>query len=385
MRIAFDAVGIRGHGGAALLLELHEWLPRARPEWNWDFFLLAADQRMFPDPATTSARVAVHSIDRASNPLERLIWSNVRMPALIQRLRSDVVVSFANMGSLRPPVPQVVFVHQPLLVDWPKGAVRSAPYRLRLPLHRALTDASLRRSAAIVVQTESMRRGLARRRGDVSGRVHVVPSGYRTPCASPIRPELWKALGASGRPRLLYVAHPSEHKNHERLVTAFGILAQRFPSATLLLTIDRAETADRRYASFVARIARTAERLGVSDRLVWLGRLQPAEIAFALAASDLLVYPSLAESFGLPLAEAMQARCPIAASDRPFAHDVAGHAAVYFDPLDPVNIAATVALAIESADLRGELIAAGRARSGQYSYSRIADRICGILESRSDN
>ena len=55
-----------------------------------------------------------------------------------------------------------------------------------------------------------------------------------------------------------------------------------------------------------------------------------------------MVFPSLAESFGLPLVEAMAAGCPVAAADRPYAREVAGPAAVYFDPLDPRALAECV-------------------------------------------
>ena len=94
----------------------------------------------------------------------------------------------------------------------------------------------------------------------------------------------------------------------------------------------------------------------------------------------LLLFPSMEESFGLELAEAMAAGCPIAASDLAYAHDVAGEAAVYFDPRSPHNMARTVINVLQSPALADVLRAEGAKRKGLYSYEKIASSIAEVLE-----
>jgi len=176
------------------------------------------------------------------------------------------------------------------------------------------------------------------------------------------------------------VSHPSEHKNHLALVRALPHIVLTNTGASLLLTLDRTCPGDARYLRFVSQIAAEADRLRVGDRIAWLGRLTPDEVAFSLREADLLVFPSLAESFGLGLVEAMQAACPIAASDLPYAREVAGDAAVYFDPRSPLSIAGKVSELLRAGPVRERVVAAGLDRVGRYSYPIIAGQITDILD-----
>ncbi|MGO8823332.1 MAG: hypothetical protein ACLQO6_19190, partial [Desulfomonilaceae bacterium] len=55
MLVAIDAVGIRGHGAAAVLCELLQWLPKVRPEWRWHVFMFERPLREFDDPIVVNS------------------------------------------------------------------------------------------------------------------------------------------------------------------------------------------------------------------------------------------------------------------------------------------------------------------------------------------
>ncbi len=223
---------------------------------------------------------------------------------------------------------------------------------------------------------------------DWAGEVFLVDSGSvdRTrPDTPAIRAEKRGLIDSAGRPRLIYVSHPSEHKNHNALVAAMRGITERYPSASLMLTLDRDNLKDARYRGFVEDIRKVAREHGVSDHLVWLGILGPDEVSAALESSDLMVFPSLAESFGLGLVESMAADCPIAAADLPYAHDVAGDAAVYFDPLDPTSIARTVTSTLSDEGTMARLREAGHSRKALFAYPAIAERVAQILQGCASN
>jgi glycosyltransferase involved in cell wall biosynthesis len=85
--------------------------------------------------------------------------------------------------------------------------------------------------------------------------------------------------------------------------------------------------------------------------------------------ADLLVHPSLYEGFGLVLVEAMARGVPLAVAGATALPETAGDAAVLFDPLDVVAMAAAIRRALED---RERLIAAGRARVSELSWERAA-------------
>lgn len=111
MKIAIDAVGIRGHGGAAVLCELMLWLPIVRPEWEWHVFIFNRNLREFDDPAV-SDKVTFKHTDSGNKGISRLLWVNYILPKRLEEIKADVLFSFANMAPSRPRIPQVVYCHQ---------------------------------------------------------------------------------------------------------------------------------------------------------------------------------------------------------------------------------------------------------------------------------
>lgn len=100
-----------------------------------------------------------------------------------------------------------------------------------------------------------------------------------------------------------------------------------------------------------------------------------------MSSSDVFVFPSLVESFGLPMVEALQADVPIVASDRPLAREILRDAAIYIDPLDPASIASGIASVIRSRPLRESMIATGRVLRREFDYGEMAERVCEVIES----
>jgi glycosyltransferase involved in cell wall biosynthesis len=381
MLVAIDAVGIRMGGGAKLLIDFLEWLPRVRPEWEWVVYLLPRRCREFDDPPLRKG-VEIDTVLFGDSPLGRLWWLYAGLPKRLAAAGADALFAFANVASPRCPVPQVVYVQQ--LLAFPSSAARNylgLRVEAQLRVLRVLILRGAPRSAAVIVQTDEMRRRLESTAPGLVGRVHVIPgcvsAGGQT---REIRPEKRRLIDASAWPRLVYIAHPLEHKNHPTLIRALPKIAANYPSATLLLTIEPEGHNGRVGTSYIHRMRQLAGELGTSDRIVWLGALTQAEVRYLLQQATVAVFPSLDESFGLPLAEAITEGCPLAASDLPFAREVAGPAAVYFDPLDPDSIAACVTDLIARPEVRGQVAEHAREQRARFKPEWVAERIATIIE-----
>ena len=93
-----------------------------------------------------------------------------------------------------------------------------------------------------------------------------------------------------------------------------------------------------------------------------------------------MVFPSLLESFGHPLLEAMLAETPVIAGDIASAREVAGDAALFFDPHDPTALAGAVDTVMRDTEGTQARVALGRARSQTFSWKRSTDLLCGVFE-----
>ncbi|WDR02353.1 glycosyltransferase [Devosia algicola] len=194
--------------------------------------------------------------------------------------------------------------------------------RLRLVIERVWLRAFLR-SADIVVQTPTM----ARKVQEIMDRpARVMPF-------SPLLNQI-TADNDKHTYDYVYVASGEAHKNHRRLVEAWEILGVHGLNPTLCLTLNK-----ERDGELLAWTNARAQGAGLSIRVEDVS--DPVAIAGLLARSRALIFPSMFESFGLPLVEASQAGLPIVASERDYVRDVVVPV-VTFDPESARSIAQAV-------------------------------------------
>ena len=382
MKIAIDAVGIRFGGGAAVLEEMLQWLPIVRPTWTWHVFVLPETEREFSMP-DLSPLVQIEEVG-SRGLIGRAHWICCGLPKGLRRIGADAVFAFANIGQPHSDVPQVIFCHQMLAVSNTQQSTQSWVQLLRIKTIRFLIARGIRATSAVIVQTSTMKRCLQDLLPKEALHIFVVPSGWRTaPKISQIRLEKRRLIAVQGYPKLIYVAHPYEHKNHVLLVAAMMSIRKIFPQVKLLLTVPPPGQHVAEPVSMKIVLDNLYESVRAADMegsVLWLGTLNPDEVDYALRASTLMVFPSLCESFGLPLVEAMAAGCPIAAADLPYAREVAGDAAVYFPPDSSMRMAQCLCDVLANKPDLERLRTAGRQRSGRYSYSTISNQVAEVLE-----
>ena len=113
------------------------------------------------------------------------------------------------------------------------------------------------------------------------------------------------------------------------------------------------------------------------QRLHVAGRLGDADLAVVLHRAAVLAVPSRAEGFGLPVLEGMALGTPVVVSDAPALTEVAGGAAVVVPVDDVPALAVALARVCVDLELRERLVAAGRERVGDYSWSAAAETLWG--------
>jgi glycosyltransferase involved in cell wall biosynthesis len=212
--------------------------------------------------------------------------------------------------------------------------------RAELVYRRYLYGLTARRSRIVIAISEHARETLIERLGLAPERVRTIYLGVDVDRFTP--------AGLGREPFLLYPANRWPHKNHPRLFEAFALLRAEQPQLRLVLTGTGQEDVPE----------------GVESR----GRVSTEELVDLYRRAAALVFPSLYEGFGQPVLEALACACPVACSDLPPLREVAGDAAVYFDP----NDAEAIAQATREAIARGG--ASGPARATRFTWDECARR-----------
>jgi len=231
---------------------------------------------------------------------------------------------------------------------------------------RVAYDDAARRATRVITDSEHARTQIVRRLGIPADRVVAIHLGVDHARLRPGDGDDGAALAGLDLPPPPWLYYPAAlwpHKNHERLLAA---LAACPPDLGLVLSgsdVGRGEA-----------LRASAERLGVAGRVRDLGWVSHAAVPALYRAATGVVYPSLAEGFGMPPVEAMACGAPVAASDAPAIAEACGGAALAFDARDVGAIAAAMTRLATNERIRAELRDAGLARARGLTWRAAAER-----------
>ena len=281
------------------------------------------------------------------------------VPVAARRARVQLLHSMANFAPPWGGFRRVITIHDlqykavPELLSWPMRAGTSA-----------LLSMAARRADRIIAVSKAGREEIVSGLGISREVIDVVPNGVRLPRAASSPSVARKLHGLGHGPVALAVATNLPHKNLPAAIDALALLDEgRRP----LLVIAGHGTDD-------AALQAYARGAGVVDYVRLLGPLSVEQLDSLYAVADCLVLPTLHEGFGLPVLEAMVRSVPVVCSDIPAMREVAGEAALYFDPHEPQQIAMRIAEAIEDTPLAERLRDQGRIRAASFRWSASAEK-----------
>lgn len=309
----------------------------------------------------TGGPAGARVVDVPASPFElRQQWL---LPRRLRGLGAALYHSPYYLMPYRPGAPAVVTVHDLIPLLYPQYFTAGQRLIFALTIRAATHTAR-----QIVAVSNATARDLERLLGPLAGRgaarVSVIPEAA-DPAFGP-RPDreiaaLRARLGLPER-YVLYLGSNKPHKNLVRLVEAWARLQpQPMPLALAGLWDPRFPEARLR-----------AEALGLGDAVRFLGSVPEPDLPALYGGATAFVFPSEYEGFGLPVLEAMACGAPVACARTSSLADIAGDAALMFDPAGEEAIAQALAQLLSTPDLRAELRDRGRERAARFSWQRAA-------------
>ncbi|NJN68268.1 MAG: glycosyltransferase family 4 protein [Chloroflexaceae bacterium] len=182
----------------------------------------------------------------------------------------------------------------------------------------------------------------------------MVPLWIDTPFIQtvPVRPPALQ----SPRPWLLFVGQLTIRKGYDLVVQALPAIVAAWPAASLLVVSGINQ--QQRDA-----LMRLATRMGVQEHITLLGYLSDEELINLYRASDVLLFPTRYEGFGLPLLEAMAAECPLVSTDIPVVREIVrdGENGILVPYGDVAALARAAMAVVGDEPLRQRLVRGGQA------------------------
>jgi glycosyltransferase involved in cell wall biosynthesis len=295
---------------------------------------------------------------RASNRVEWVRGEQMLLPRLAQRAGVDLVHSLASTAPAWGRFTRVVTVHDLIYRILPEahGGGRALGMRVLVPL-------AARRSDRIVAVSENTKRDIVSYLHVPAERIDVVYPGHGSPSGvAPIgEREIRDRLDLGDRRVLLSLSAKRKHKNIAPLLDALADLESR-----PVLVLAGYPT------DYELELQARARRLGIAEDVRWPGWLSDAEVEGLWAITKGFVFPSLYEGFGAPPLEAMARGVPVACSNTAATPEIAGDAALLFDPGDPQSVATALKRLLAGGADIDRLTRAGVARAAEFTWERTA-------------
>lgn len=294
-----------------------------------------------------------------SNRLQRIVFQQTVLPRLAKAERCDLLFCPGYLAPVFSSIKTVVAIHDTQFIDVPG----SIPAGQRLA-YRAIVPLGARRAKAIITISSFSKGRIVEALKIKPERVavtYLAPKSFDERGLSSMEERVFVEKHLLTRPYFLSVSNQNPHKNISGLIKAFVEF-----KATTGAEIDLV---------FAGSNLSAAERnSGISSRndIRFLGYINDAELAVAYRRSRAFVLASFYEGFGLPIVEAMANGVPVACSNRASLPEVAGDAALLFDPGCNKSIGDAFGTLFLDRERVRQLVDAGYQNLNRFSWDKCA-------------
>lgn len=294
-------------------------------------------------------------------------WKQVQLPLLARRkgvthlFCSDFFVPYCKMG-----LKTIAVLHDAFFWESP------AHYHpLWLKLFHLVGVPAAKKADLLIVPTQHAKKTILANAAFNPNKMKVVLEAAKSFHHTIIGPRPFEA------PYFLHVGVLEKRKNLVRLVEAFAQLHAVHPEYKLVLV---GNTPVKLQLNDAPAIEDTIAKLGLQEAVVRLGYLEADALATIYAHAFAYCLPSLNEGFGLPVLEAFHFKLPLICANASALPEVAGDAALFFDPNDTTSISAAMLQLVENPNLVNQLIEKGQSRQLHFSWHKAAQEIHELMQ-----
>ena len=335
MKIVLNFLGLRVGGGRTDAINILFSLPRIADTCE---FLAIVPESCGYEKIDLNKNCEVISIPtKKLNNVWRLYFDNFVIPKMCKEFGADTLFTMCNNGPLRVPCRHVVMLRRPQLaydkVELGRAKIKTS---FKLFFLGWYFQKLIKNCDALIVQTEVMKR-LVEKRYKVNIPVSVIgkniSKGFNTSVERGNLSGFMREHRSQNNAKLfLYLTQYYPHKNLELACEAMLKAREAGNDVCLLLTLNQDEDLA------CSRLLKEIENGKFKEAVKNIGHVDLSEIKSVYENVDAVFMPTLLESYSATFLEAMFYKKPLFVSDRPFAKEICGEAAVYFDPLSATSM-----------------------------------------------
>ena len=324
---------------------------------------------------TESRNFRIVRLDGGSYPL----WEQYALPRAARKEGCEILHCTSNTAPLFTGIPLVVTLHDIIYLE--SGYLRilngsGTPYQKFGNAYRKLIVPKIVRKSRKIITVSRFERQRISSFFGMNGDARLVSvyngvSDHFHPVADPAERARIKSKYRLPDEFFFFLGNTDPKKNTAGVVKAYSLFIRSTGSSIRLVMPDYAR----------ADLDRIIDGIGdpeLRDRISLTGYIANTDLPAIYSQCSAFLYPSLRESFGIPILEAMACGAPVVTSNTSSMPEVAGEAASLADPSDPEQIARHMELIVTDTGYRNRLISLGFQQSARFSWRSMAREILHI-------
>jgi glycosyltransferase involved in cell wall biosynthesis len=301
-------------------------------------------------------------------------WEQIKLPDVVEKLGLDILHCTANTAPLFVKIPLILTLHDVIFMENKFLAEKASRYqRLGNIYRKMLLPWVVKKCKRIVTVSKDERKTIIERLKINPEKINVVYNGVSETFALSLSVETKARAKIKYRlpdNYLLFLGNTDPKKNVANVIHAFTIFAPKEPDVKMVIADLSPETVK----DYLLHLGKSE----LFDRFVFTGYIPRFDIPSVYAQANIFLYPSLRESFGLPILEAMACGVPVITSNVAALPEVGGDAVVLVDPTQPQTIADAIDKLYYDANLREQKIAAGYKNFPRFNWTDSAYQMLSI-------
>lgn len=297
-------------------------------------------------------------------------WEQFSLPAALRKHKPDIVHCTGNTAPLSSPTPLVLTLHDIIYLE--TTSFGGSAYQDFGNLYRKwIVPKVIRRAKKIITVSEFEKEIIIRKCGIDKATIDVIYNGVSEKFTTAHPAEIKKSFRSRyllPEEFILVLGNAAPKKNTQGMIMAYLHYHDITKDPLPLVIADYKK-------SMVEKILHGQNRSDLIGQFMFPGYISSEEMPLLYSCASLFVYPSLRESFGLPILEAMASGVPVLTSNTSAMPEIAGDAAMFADPDNHKDIAEKMHTILFDTAIMHAYKQKGPARAGQFSWENSAKQL----------
>lgn len=305
------------------------------------------------------------------------IWEQLLLPRAAIKAGCDILHCTSNTAPLFSKIPLITTVHDIIYLEKVRLLTGEGSYYQRMGnLYRLIVVPLItRRSKRVVTVSEFERNNIQQTLG-INTNLSVIYNGVSDHFKKITDPAILKTSKTNHHLPdnfILFLGNTDPKKNTRNVLKAFAIYQQKYDDTLQLVIPDLDE-------QYLKSLLNETVKPDIRNKIVMTGYIPNHALPAVLTQSRILLYPSLRESFGIPILEGMACGVPVITSITSSMPEVAGDAAFLVDPTCPEAIADAIHKVLTENELAENLSKKGVQRADQFSWNNTAQQYISLYK-----